>query len=166
MSDEDPNATGDQAAGPPEPSPYGRPPQPPQYGGPPAAPGPVPQYGEPSYGQTPFAQTPYGAPPGQPPFGSSAGAPAPDGAGTTGAPKNYLLLAVAATVMGIPNCLGAPIGVAGIVYANRVNRCWLAGDRAAAQAYSRKTRTLVMWAFVVDVLALVLGIALQAHRHR
>jgi hypothetical protein len=175
MSDEDPNGTGDQAAGPPEPPPfsrppeppaYGRPAQPPPYGDPPPASGPPPQHGEPTYGQAPFAQTPYSAPPGQPPFGGAPGAPTPYGAPTTGAPKNYLLLAVAATIMGIPDCLGVPIGVAAIVFANRVNRCWLAGDRAAAEAYSRKTRTLAIWAFIVDVLSLLLGAAVRAYRNR
>ena len=104
------------------------------------------------YGST----TPPPPPPPPPPYG---------GYGAQGAPPpTYLVWAILSTVLGF-----APLGVASIVFAARVNNKWAIGDLAGAQSSSEKAKMFAIWSAIVQViiiaivvvLALLLGVLLK-----
>jgi hypothetical protein len=77
-----------------------------------------------------------------------------------------MLWAILATIFGVCSCVGLGLGIAAIVFANRVNTRWAVGDRIAAAAYSQKAKNFAIGGLMVDALGLIFGIALNAARNR
>lgn len=143
--------------------------QPPQWSQPGEPIGP-PQEQIPPEGVPPHWQAPYGPPPGQQPPaygqpparqwgpspGQQWGAPGPQYGNFGGQkPDNYLIWAILSTVL---CCL--PLGVASIVFANRVNSRWNAGDVAGAHDASTKAKNFAIASAVVGLIATALLISM------
>ena len=96
----------------------------------------------------------WGPPPG-PPWGPPGGPQWNQyGAYAGEKPNNYLVWAILSTIL----CCN-PFGVVSIVFANKVNSRWMAGDVAGAREASNNART---WAIVSAVTGLVLSVLLIA----
>lgn len=110
-----------------------------------------PQYGQPQYGQTPYGQQPnYGQ---NPQYGHNNGYDPMTGH------KNWLTLAIVATVVGfIFSCVGGIIGIVAIIQANKANDAYMLGNEMLGDSANSSARTLTIIAFALAGLGLVWSI--------
>jgi hypothetical protein len=130
--------------------------QPPQWSQPGGPIGP-PQEQIPPEGVPPHWQQPYGQPPGQgqPPAGQWGPPPGQQWGYAGEKPNNHLVWAILSTIL---CCL--PLGIASIVFANRVNSRWNAGDVAGAREASDKAMKFAIASAVLGLLGSILIISM------
>lgn len=90
------------------------------------------------------------------------GAPLSGGSGyqssaRPGRPSNYLVLSIIVTV-----CCCLPFGIAGIVYASKVDSSWNAGRVDEAWENSRKARNWSLWGLGLSVALWIIYVILIA----
>ena len=75
-----------------------------------------------------------------------------DTARLSAAPPNHLTWAILSLIF-----FFWPLGIPAIVYANRVNDKWIAGDHAGAQSASNSAKDFATWATLVGCVSYFLG---------
>ncbi len=71
-------------------------------------------------------------------------------------PKTYILESILVTLF---CCL--PFGIAGIVYASKVNSLYEAGNIVLAQEASKNAKKWIMWGFICGIISSVINILLN-----
>ncbi len=114
-------------------------------------------YRQPPYGQpqAPYGQQ-YGQP--QPPYGQPVNQPYENGPIEH---TNWLPWAIVATVLGFcTSCIGAILGIIGIVQANKANDFYFRGNRVAGDSANNTARTCTIIGLVLAGIGLIGSMAL------
>lgn len=110
------------------------------------------QYGN-GYGQNQYGQPPYGQPYNpKPQYQQNQYGPYQQ------APKNWLTLAIVATVCGfLFSCIGGIFGIIGIVQANKANDAYRMGNDLIGDAANGTAKTMTIISFVLAGIGLIVS---------
>lgn len=77
-----------------------------------------------------------------------------------GPPKDYMVLSIVATVLGVITCTCVPLitGIIAIVFSNKARQAYAAGDFATAESSANTAKILVIVSFAILAVLTVVNI--------